>query len=581
MSNDSTPGARRVRLVLRASPRLLAIALLSGNAYAQQLPGAQRDLEQLRQREERERLEQEILKQLEEQQQRAATPVPEVPTTKAPDLAGHAFPIERIVLQGERRPPRSRRAILARYEHRTLGAEDMFALVRDLTNDYAAQGFVTTTVALPPQNLRSGTLVLDVRWGRVKGWRFDGEAASGLREHALRAMLPRVDGDVLDIQAVDQAVEILNNGRQLAQVSIMPADETGWSWLNVSMQPKFPVGGNLGVDNSGTVDKVGEGRFRSTAGITLRGIGAETWSLGGTRRHFYDGFEDMQNGERVIEESSNIAVSMPFGFWDAEWRRGDSSYRKDIPSIFGNYASEGTSNDLSLKIGRTVARSKQGKTEMNLRVQRKENENFIAGQRIEVNSKVYTDVALGASRVDQLWGGSLYTDVNYTRGTKWLGANDVVINRFSGDTKALYYKYSGNVSWNRGFAAGSRRLDYSLRAGWQYTPRNLLSANKLTIGDEYTVRGFKGTPVYGDKGVYLSNTLAMTFFGGLSGFIGADVGGASDNGVLARNQVISGWAAGLRGNWRNASLSFTYAEPMQTVARVPDSVLYASGSLRF
>ena len=440
-------------------------------------------------------------------------------------------------------------------------------------------------------NLSTGTLVLGVQWGKVKGWRFKGEAASGFRERATQWMLPGVEGEVLNIRAIDQAVESLNTAHQSAQVNIAPADETGWSWLDVNVVPRLPIGGNLGVDNSGTSDKVGDGRFRSTVGVAVRGFGADTWNLGGTRRHYYD-------GHVAMEESRNLSVSMPLGYWNAEWRRGDSRYQRTIKSMFGSYASQGSSSDLSLKVGRTVARSKRGKTDVSLRVQRKDNENFIGTTRLDVNSKVYTDLVLGASRVDQLLGGSLYADVNWSRGTRWLGANDVVMDRVSGNTPALYYKFSGNVSWNRAFPVGARRLDLAMRGGWQYSPRDLLSANKLTIGDEFTVRGFKNNAVYGDKGVYLSNTVTMTMFGGVSAFVGADVGMVTDNGPVvtttgfgnnartvvtpSRDVVISGWAAGLRGNWRNASIGLTYAQPIKTPTPLAkDEVLYATASVRF
>ena len=94
-------------------------------------------------------------------------------------------------------------------------------------------------------NLKSGHLVLAVQWGRVKGWRFSGREATGMTEHALLGMLPRVEGDVLDIAAVDQAVEILNNGRFNATVNVTPAEDTGYSWLDVQLQPRLPLGGNL------------------------------------------------------------------------------------------------------------------------------------------------------------------------------------------------------------------------------------------------------------------------------------------------------------------------------------------------
>jgi len=447
----------------------------------------------------------------------------------------------------------------------------MLELVRELMNDYAREGFVTTTVVLVPQNLKQGTLVLGVQWGKVKGWRFDGHEATGMSEHATLAMLPRVEGDLLNIRAVDQAVESLNNGRQQATVDIVPADETGYSWLDVRLHPRLPVSANIGLDNSGTSIKSGDGRLRTTVGATARGFGADVWSMGATRRHYYDGYE-------ASEDSRNLSVSMPLGFWDMELRHGDSRYQRIFRSGYGGYDSSGESVDQNLKIGRTLSRSKRGKTDMTLRIQRKDNENFINDARLEVNSKVYTDLVLGVSRVDQVFGGSFYADASWSRGTRWLGANDVTINA-EGHTPALYYKYAGNVSWTRGF--GTRRMDYSLRGGWQYTPRKLLTANKLTVGDEYSVRGFKGDSVFGDKGAYLSNTLNVPIAAGFVGFVGADVGVVQDNVPDAKKTVVSSWAVGVSGSWRNASITLTHAAPIKSPYPTKGDVLYAMASLRF
>ncbi|BCT93477.1 hypothetical protein LYSHEL_25010 [Lysobacter helvus] len=391
-------------------------------------------------------------------------------------------------------------------------------------------------------------------------------------------------------------VEPSRNERQTAQVSIVPADETGWSWIDVKVQRKLPIGGSIGLDNSGANEDAfvpkgdntsppGYGRFKTTLGASLRGIGAETWSFGGTRRHYYDGYAD-------FEDSRSVAVSIPAGFWDFELRRGDSRYVKEIESIFTSYGSEGKSNDQSLKVGHTVSRSKRGKTDVSLRIQRKDSENFINGTRIDANSKVYTDLTLGMSRVDQLWGGSLYVDFNWSRGTKWLGANNVVIDPREGHTPALYYKYAGNVSWSRPIKFGDRRFDYALRSGWQYSPRKLLAANQLSIGDEYTVRGFKGASVSGDRGIYLSNTVSMPINRVLTAFVGADIGVVDSNHSDKRHEAISGFALGLRGNWKHASFSITHAEPMQNRRDPPADprnpppdnardVLYATATLRF
>jgi hemolysin activation/secretion protein len=68
----------------------------------------------------------------------------------------------------------------------------------------------------------------------------------------------------------------------------------------------------------------------------------------------------------------------------------------------------------------------------------------------------------------------------------------------------------------------------------------------------------------------------------LTGFIGADVGVVQVNVPNAPHQVISGFALGLRGNWKYGNFSITHAEPMQKVyQKGARDVLYATATLRF
>ena len=98
---------------------------------------------------------------------------------------------------------------------------------------------------------------------------------------------------------------------------------------------------------------------------------------------------------------------------------------------------------------------------------------------------------------------------------------------------------------------------------------------------EFTPASRKGNSVYGDKGAYVSNTLSVPIAAGFVGFVGADVGMVKDNAPGAKNQVISGWAVGVRGNWRNASITLTHAAPIKTAGAEAGDVLYAMATLRF
>ena len=87
--------------------------------------------------------------------------------------------------------------------------------------------------------------------------------------------------------------------------------------------------------------------------------------------------------------------------------------------------------------------------------------------------------------------------------------------------------------------------------------------------------------VFGDRGVYVSNTLTAPLAGGLSAFVGLDAGAVEDNDVRAVRQSITGAALGVRMRLPNGgNLAFTSATPLGA-ERSQESVVYASVQFRF
>jgi len=99
---------------------------------------------------------------------------------------------------------------------------------------------------------------------------------------------------------------------------------------------------------------------------------------------------------------------------------------------------------------------------------------------------------------------------------------------------------------------------------------------------EFTTSAKKGASVSGDRGIYLSNTVSMPINNVLTGFVGADIGVVDSNKTGLKHETISGFALGLRGNWKHASFSLTHAEPLQGAKpNTARDVLYATATLRF
>ncbi|MFW5394174.1 ShlB/FhaC/HecB family hemolysin secretion/activation protein, partial [Yersinia sp. 2544 StPb PI] len=198
--------------------------------------------------------------------------------------------------------------------------------------------------------------------------------------------------------------------------------------------------------------------------------------------------------------------------------------------------------------------------------------NKIEDIKIGVSSKKYSSIALGVTRVGTLWGGGLFWDLSSTAGVPWFGAawkNEPDLKGFD----LNYIKYNGIISWSKSLAQyGPVSLSYEVNSGFQFTKDILVSDGKQSIGDEYTVRGYKESSVSGHNGGYISNTvqlpIAINKLGiwQVSPFAGYDLGfiknNCTDDMGSCPAEYLTGAALGLKAVGSHFSTSLTLGYPL-------------------
>ena len=204
------------------------------------------------------------------------------------------------------------------------------------------------------------------------------------------------------------------------------------------------------------------------------------------------------------------------------------------------------------------------------------------GLTLDVSTKKYSNTTIAIDHSNRFLGGTIFGMLEYERGVPWFGAEKDPSPLKEGDYKIEYDKVNFNLDWMRIFGIKEHNFQYRMGIGGTYSDDRLMSANQFTMGDEFTVRGFKESSVAGNKGVYMNNTITYLgtqnmnkFLAMFKPFIGLD-GGVSRDRDLPTSDKIAGMALGVKFNMGYLNASFTYGIPLVWADGMPheDNPIY-------
>ncbi|MGE4799832.1 ShlB/FhaC/HecB family hemolysin secretion/activation protein [Yersinia hibernica] len=456
-----------------------------------------------------------------------------------------------------------RQKIIMQFLNTEMGQKEIMELVKDLTNFYVGKGYATTLVTVQPGSLREGVLKLEVLWGKIAGFSVDGNPPTFFEKTRLFSAIPFAQGNKLKMSDIDQGLDNLLRVSRTDKLQIVPADDFGYSTLDLHNSTYSPISFSVGMNNSGREDD-GWHQYNST--LTVNNFSGFNDSLS-----VYYAYNDL-HAKTDTQNSWSVNYSLPLGYWLLDASLYRSEYEKVIGGYFGGYHSEGTSQRASTKLSRVIFRDSVGKFSAYTKVEGRDNTNKIEDIKIGVSSKKYSSIAFGVTRVGTLGGGGLFWDLSSTAGVPWFGAawkNEPDLKGFD----LNYIKYNGIVSWSKALAQyGPVSLTYELNSGFQFTKDILVSDGKQSIGDEYTVRGYKESSVSGHNGGYISNTvqlpIAINKLGiwQLSPFAGYDLGfiknNCTDDMGSCPAEYLTGAALGLKAVGNHFSTSLTLGYPL-------------------
>jgi hemolysin activation/secretion protein len=521
--------------------------LVSGAALAAPLSPADRNTIQQQQQQ----LLDENQRQREELERSAIVPRPVTPDD-AFSPQGPCFVIRRIELSGATLlSPSAKNRLTAPWINQCLDMARLTRLTDAVSDWYISRGYITSRAFLTEQDLSGGILHLAVLEGKLQHIRLE-----GVPDRTLKMTFPGLEGKILNLRDIEQGMEQLNRVRQRpVEIEILPGDRQGYSVVNLTATPEFPLSGSVSFDNSGQ-KSTGTGQLTGALyGNNLLGL-ADKWFISGGRSSDFSNSKDAQNFA--------AGVSIPYGYGLLDYSYSWSNYLSTIDNNGYLWRSTGDTETHRLTGSWVVFRNGDIKTGVSAGITHRINRNYLDDVLLATSSRKLSSVSLGINHTQKIASGVATLNPTFTQGVPWLGAEDD--NDKQGDVpKAEFRKWSLNGSFQRPVAD---KLWWLTSLYFQWSPDRLYGSERLTLGGETSVRGFKEQYISGDNGGYWRNELNWSLF--TLPWVG-DVGvlAAIDGGWLKKDGqdryasgTLWGTALGLTATNRGYSSQFTVGTPV-------------------
>ncbi len=445
-----------------------------------------------------------------------------------------------------------------KFEGRELSFEDLGVLIEEANNVYLRKGYITTRVKLKvPQSLEDGYLDLMVINGYIEKINLN---SNTFREKAaVFTAFPLKSGKLLKLSDIEQGINQINSLQSNnAEMKILPGSEYGYSVINITNEPSKRFSLVLEFDNMGQ-ESTEKNRGRLNFYLD---------NLFGLNDSLSLNYQNTLNSDQKDKNSINYGINMsvPLGYYTLSSGISKSSYLNKIKGKNNVLTSSGNTLTHYYNVKKVLFNNALGSAGFNVNLSLKDDKHYFEGAQLYKGSKKLAVLKLGATRTFKLKEGRFFSSIGYHKGLDEFNAEK--------NELAQFEKFTFNTNFIKFFRLGSKQFSYNLKFNGQYSNQVLYGTEKISIGDLYTVRGFKNNFISGEKGMYFRNTLTYMFDKNLpvlrnsSIFFGADYGLAKDmsykeGSKYEKIEKVAGLSTGYKYSSRNMSLDLTLAKPIE------------------
>lgn len=484
-----------------------------------------------------------------------------MPRVQVPAGVAACSSIAKLSIEGAPRlSSRLHGELMRDFTQRCIGAAEIEQLLGAITADYVRRGYITTRAYLPPQDLSTGALRIQVMEGVIEQIVVEDGQTGSIR---VANVFPAAAGDPLNLRDLEQGVEQANRlSSNNAQLDIQPGTRAGTSIVVVHNKPGPRLRATLGVDNHGSPST---GRNQIGASVVAEGL------LGLSELVLLSHRQSLPNDREARSSvSDSLGVYVPLGYSTLALAASRSTYATMIHAPSGlQLRSHGASTNHSVRLDRVMYRDQASRLTMSASFTSKDADNFLAGEYLAVSSRRLSILDLAGGGTMTLLGGVLSAELGMSRGLTVAGAQTDAPDLPDYAPRSQFVKLNYSASYQRALKMGDTELSLSTQLVGQRSRDTLHGSERISIGGLYSVRGFNRNSLSGDNGYYLRTELSRRHtFDVAAQAVSARFYAALDTGRVTGAAAgvaegrLTGGAVGVALAWRGVALDMSVAAPI-------------------
>jgi len=445
-------------------------------------------------------------------------------------------------------------SITRTYMNRCLNLQQINQLIAAISNLYLDKGFITSRAFVQPQKIEKGTLDLLVIEGKIE--KID---SPNMKQRELNAAFPAQEKTILNLRDLEQGVEQVNRLQQnAAQLDIKPGSDTGLSIVNIINQKSRPFHGQIFTDNSGSEPT---GKYMLGASVSWDNPLHISDSL------YLNFSEATQGAPGGSSQSYAINYSIPQGYFLWSISANHFNYEQLIAGASIDFVTSGESDNQSLGLDYVAFRSQRSKWSINTDLTKKVSKNYIEDVFLDTSSRTLYLGSLSINTTYKMNSSMLRGGLNWTRS---FATGDATKKLSDAEADFQFDKYTLDIGIHGGFEWWKQNIRYQSSINYFYSPTPIVASEALSLGGQYTVRGFDQESLTGFKGGYWRSEVSLpkNYFGNfrIEPFIAYDLGKSDAPDFDKSTATLSGATFGLRNAFANFSANVAYS----TALAVPE-----------